>query len=51
MALLDDLSRGNPDQPKGKIPREFFERPEEVTAECPYDGSTFLAGAYGKDLK
>jgi type IV secretion system protein VirD4 len=49
-ALLDDLARGNPDKPKGKIPVEFFERPEDVAAACPYDGSTFLAGAYGPHL-
>ena len=49
-ALLDDRPRGNPDKPKGKIPVEFFERPEEVAAACPADGSTFLAGAYGSHL-
>lgn len=50
MDLLSDLPRGNPDKPKGKIPREFFERPEEVAGACPYDGSTFLAGTYGPHL-
>lgn len=50
MDLLDDLARGNPDKPKGKIPREFFERPEDVAAACPYDSSTSIAGADGPDL-
>lgn len=30
MDLLNELPRGNPAKPKGKIPREFFERPEDV---------------------
>ena len=50
MDLLNDLPRGNPDKPKGKIPREFFERPEDVAGACAYDGSTFMAGAYGPHL-
>lgn len=50
MDLLNDLPRGNPDKPKGKKPEEFFERSEDVAAACPYDRSTFLAGASGSDL-
>lgn len=50
MALLNDLARGNPDKPKGKIPVEFFERPDDVAAACPYDRSTLLAGASGSGL-
>lgn len=48
--LLNDLQRGNPDLPKGEVPQEFFERPDEVDADCPYDATTFLAGANGEAM-
>lgn len=50
MDLLDDLARGNRDKRKWKIPVEFFENSADVVAACPYDRSTFIAGADKSDL-